>query len=72
MTRDLSPRELEIVELIGQRQTDNEIAGKLGISRATVSAHLTRIAEKLGLTAAGVPRRRGIRAWLAQRSAIVD
>lgn len=59
----LSPRELEIVDLICQRRTDREIAATLGIAVATVSAHLSRIAEKLGLTAHGTPRRSGIRQW---------
>jgi DNA-binding CsgD family transcriptional regulator len=63
MTTSLSPRELEIVNLICQRKTDREIATALGIQRPTVSAHLSRISEKLGLHILGVPRRTGIRMW---------
>jgi DNA-binding NarL/FixJ family response regulator len=62
-----SRRELEIIALVGERKSDRQIAVTLGIRLPTVSAHLTNIAEKLNLTADGIPRREGIRQWLAMQ-----
>lgn len=43
----LSPRELEILELLSEGITNKQIAVRLGISTATVRTHLGRIYEKL-------------------------
>ena len=43
----LSPRELEILELLSGGITNKQIASRLGISAATVRTHLGRIYEKL-------------------------
>jgi DNA-binding CsgD family transcriptional regulator len=64
----LSARELQIIDLVAEDMSDKEIAEVLGVSKATVSAHLSNIAEKLVLRATGLPRRRGIRRWLEGRS----
>ncbi len=45
----LSVRELEILELIGQALTTNEIAGKLHLSPKTVETHRENIKSKLNL-----------------------
>ncbi len=45
----LSPRELEITQLIGDGFTDNEIGVKLSISGKTVSTHRKNILRKLNL-----------------------
>jgi DNA-binding NarL/FixJ family response regulator len=45
----LSPRELEVLRLIGSGRKTGEIAGQLGISGKTVETHRSRIKEKLEL-----------------------
>ena len=46
---DLSPRELEVLSLIGRGQSTHDIAQKLFLSVKTVAAHRERIKEKLKL-----------------------
>jgi DNA-binding NarL/FixJ family response regulator len=45
----LAPRELEILRLVADGLTDNEIGKQLYISPRTVQNHLTRVREKTGL-----------------------
>jgi two-component system nitrate/nitrite response regulator NarL len=45
----LTPREREVIGLIGEGLYNKDIAGRLRISEATVSHHLTSIFNKLGL-----------------------
>jgi DNA-binding NarL/FixJ family response regulator len=45
----LTPRELEVVKLIAEGQTSEEIAGALIISRKTVDRHRANVLEKLGM-----------------------
>jgi DNA-binding NarL/FixJ family response regulator len=45
----LSPRELEVVKLIAEGHTSDEIAEMLFISRKTVDRHRANILEKLGM-----------------------
>jgi DNA-binding NarL/FixJ family response regulator len=45
----LTPRELEILRLVGTGRTNNEIAGDLTVSEATIKTHLNRTMTKLGL-----------------------
>lgn len=45
----LTPRELDVVCLIGKGLTNYEIAGKLFISPHTVKNHLTSIYRKTGM-----------------------
>lgn len=45
----LTPRECEIFVLIGQGQTNLEIAASLHLSESTVKAHVGRVMQKLGL-----------------------
>jgi len=45
----LSPRELEVIELIAQGSTNREAAARLFISEATVKTHLLHIYAKLGV-----------------------
>ncbi|HKW91849.1 MAG TPA: response regulator transcription factor [Methylomirabilota bacterium] len=49
----LSPREEEIVRLIATGLSNLEAAGRLGITEATVKAHLTRIFQKLSVRSRG-------------------
>ena len=45
----LTPRELELVTLIGHGLRNKEIAARLSISQQTVKVHLSNIYEKLGV-----------------------
>jgi DNA-binding NarL/FixJ family response regulator len=45
----LTPRELEVVKLVAEGHTSDEIAGLLFISRKTVDRHRANILEKLGM-----------------------
>ena len=48
MDDDLSEREKDVVKLICQECTNNEIAEKLFISPRTVESHRQRAIEKIG------------------------
>jgi len=45
----LTPRELEVVKLIAEGHTSEEIAGQLFISKKTVDRHRANVLEKLGM-----------------------
>ena len=45
----LTPREVEVVKLVAEGHTNDEIAGMLFISRKTVDRHRANILEKLGM-----------------------
>lgn len=47
--RILTPRELEVLKLVGEGHTSQEIADQLVLSIKTVQAHRANIMEKLGL-----------------------
>ena len=44
----ITPRELEILELIARGLSNREIAGKLFVSENTVKTHSSRVFDKLG------------------------
>jgi DNA-binding NarL/FixJ family response regulator len=44
----LTPREVEIVRLVGRGLGNREIAGALGVAVATVRTHLNKVYEKIG------------------------
>jgi DNA-binding CsgD family transcriptional regulator len=46
----LTPREEQIVQLVGEGLPSGEIASKLAVSAHTVKNHLYRIYEKLGIS----------------------
>jgi DNA-binding NarL/FixJ family response regulator len=48
----LTPRELEVIELLGEARTTREIAARLGTAVKTVDSHKRNICEKLGLESA--------------------
>ena len=48
--RKLTPRELELMELVRQGFTNKQIAGQLGISEQTVKNHLSNVYIKLDVT----------------------
>jgi DNA-binding NarL/FixJ family response regulator len=45
---ELTPREVDIVRLVGKGRGNREIADALGVSVATVRTHLNKVYEKLG------------------------
>ena len=45
----LTPRELQVIEMIGEGLANKEIASRLGISEATVRHHLSSIYSKIGV-----------------------
>jgi DNA-binding NarL/FixJ family response regulator len=53
VARQLSAREYEIVQSVASGLSNKELAAQLGISTATVKAHLTHIFQKLGLSGRG-------------------
>jgi DNA-binding CsgD family transcriptional regulator len=44
----LSPREQEVLLLVAEGLTNEEIAGRLVVSRGTATFHLTSLLQKLG------------------------
>lgn len=59
---DLTPREREVLGLMCEGQTDDEIAVTLGVSRNTVRNHISKIYAKIG-----VHRRAGAIVWARER-----
>jgi DNA-binding NarL/FixJ family response regulator len=57
----LSDRELEVFELLGQARTTRQIAESLGVSLKTVQAYCARIKEKLHLDSATELLREAVR-----------
>lgn len=61
---ELTPRELEVLELIAQGMRNREIARAIGRTEATVKMHLKHVMQKLGVTdrteAVTLALRRGI------------
>lgn len=46
---DLTPRELEVLTLLGRSLSNTELAARLTLSEATVKSHVARIFSKLNL-----------------------
>jgi DNA-binding CsgD family transcriptional regulator/DNA-binding transcriptional ArsR family regulator len=61
-TGALSPREIEVAELVAEGLTNPAIARRLYLSRPTVASHVAHILAKLGFSS-----RSQIAAWVAQR-----
>jgi DNA-binding NarL/FixJ family response regulator len=47
---ELTPRELEVVALVGEGRANKEIARRLGIGERTARTHVSNILRKVGLT----------------------
>jgi DNA-binding NarL/FixJ family response regulator len=48
-TRPLTPRELEVLRLIGRGKSNRQIAALLGIAANTVGVHRSNILQALGI-----------------------
>jgi two-component system response regulator NreC len=46
---ELTPREIEVLRLVAEGHTNQEIAGRLQLSRKTVDTHRTNLMRKLGI-----------------------
>jgi len=62
----LTARELEVLKLLGEAKTNSEIADGLFISEHTVKVHVSRILDKLGLSARAEAVRFAIRSGLVK------
>jgi DNA-binding NarL/FixJ family response regulator len=66
----LTPRELDVLELLADGSTNRVIAGRLFMSESTVKTHLVRVFAKLGVDgragAVAEATRRGIIAFDGQ------
>jgi DNA-binding CsgD family transcriptional regulator len=60
----LSPREIEVADLVAEGLSNPAIARRLYVSRATVASHVAHILTKLGFSS-----RAQIAVWAAQRRA---
>lgn len=49
-TRNLTPREVEVIGLVAKGLSNEEVAAHLGIARKTVEAYLTRLYERWGFS----------------------
>ncbi|MGC4074892.1 MAG: response regulator transcription factor [Nibricoccus sp.] len=50
MFSNLSPRELEVLNLVGKGMSNKEIGSMLGLTEGTVKVHLTNILDKLDVS----------------------
>lgn len=48
--RELTPQQFRVLQMLGAGQLNKQIAYELGISEATVKAHMTAIMRKLGVS----------------------
>ena len=62
----LTPRELQVVKLIAEGYTNDEIAEELVISRKTVDRHRANVLRKLGMRNVAELHRYAIRRGLLQ------
>jgi two-component system nitrate/nitrite response regulator NarL len=60
----LTPREIEVLELVAEGLSNKAIAGRLGISDQTVKFHLASVSGKLGASNRTDAVRRAVRSGL--------
>jgi len=46
--RDLTPQQFRVLQMLGDGMLNKQIAYELGVSEATVKAHMTAVLRKLG------------------------
>jgi DNA-binding NarL/FixJ family response regulator len=68
----LTPRELEILELISTGMSNTAIADRLSVMERTVESHIARIFAKLGLSAGPDENRRVLAVLAYLRDAELD
>lgn len=61
-TRNLTPSERKVLDLIAKGMSNREIADKLGVAEKTVKNHITSLLAKMGLR-----RRTQVIAWMASQ-----
>jgi DNA-binding NarL/FixJ family response regulator len=66
----LTPREVEVLRLLSQGQTNPQIAQNLLVSRGTVKIHVQHIISKLGVSGYSVGEREGRRAFSASNPGV--
>ena len=49
LSEDLTPREIELLQLVSQGKTNKEIADTTGLSEGTVRNYISTILAKLGV-----------------------
>ncbi len=64
MHQDLSPRERDVVALVAEGKTNQEIALETGLSRSTVKDYVANACHK-----AGVTNRVALAAWWVRQEA---
>ena len=64
--QDLSNREIEVYEMIGQGLTIQQIAARLHLSPKTVETHREKIKQKLNLKSSAELNRRAVQ-WVLER-----
>jgi DNA-binding NarL/FixJ family response regulator len=64
----VSDRELEVLQLVGEGHTSNDIADRLNLSVKTVESHRLHLKDKLGLATSALLVRYAI-AWVAEELA---
>jgi DNA-binding NarL/FixJ family response regulator len=60
----LTPRELEVLELVSEGLAGHQIAARLGVSPATVKTHCAHIYSKLGVSGRAAAVARALREGL--------
>lgn len=68
----LSPREIEVIELIAEGLTDKEIATRLNITPRTVAEHITNIRLKLGASNRAAAVFRYFHALIERRARVIE
>ena len=48
--RELTPQQFRVLQMLGEGRLNKQIAYDLGVSEATIKAHVTAILRKLGVT----------------------
>lgn len=48
--RELTPQQFRVLQMVGAGQLNKQIAHELGVSEATIKAHMTAIMRKLGVS----------------------
>jgi DNA-binding NarL/FixJ family response regulator len=66
---ELTPRQRQVLQLIGRGKSTKEIAGLMGISIKTVETHRARLMQSLGLYGTNALMRHAIRSGLDQLAA---